>query len=530
MENPSDVESAFQNSLTGWFQVKAQSTEIPAYCVLQDNESYFGSRLPRLEKKITSELHRIIHSGKRSDGGESHTQEDERGDLLNQLNLMPLEILSAYVDSETKRLKGAEADLNQKRSKGMHKAAAKTEKFAMAFDRFLKAYSGIVAIVNMVDAQYGGVACATLSLLFATVKLKAEGEKSIISSMDQISDRLPDFKVYQRIYPDPSLGLMLAVAYKDVILLAREATCYFQSSGFVRHIHSMGKPLQFQLMEEEMRKNFSRIRLKCETLLAQRVDELVAKIEDMQSREDTKIVIEMRNTLKLGDYRVEDMREGLENYRGILKALFDSDRHRQKMGLSDFLTAVGQDWESKGSLLLVLFGCNEIGISTVSQSWLSPIAVDLIKDLLETSRTVAYEICTKSSTLVGVLSRLIFQLLEKSPNVVRRGNDLRDIESQLSREGDDKVKALLTASSRIISLQNERVFIVLDRPDLCEQGSQAAEFIQAMLSLVKDAISDLKIVLVQRSELWDVEKNLGKDTQRVSQKMFQTMRLDQCRI
>ena len=50
--------------------------------------------------------------------------------------------------------------------------------------------------------------------------------------MDQISDRLPDLKVYQRIYPDPSLGSMLAVAYKDVILLAREATRYFQRSGF----------------------------------------------------------------------------------------------------------------------------------------------------------------------------------------------------------------------------------------------------------------------------------------------------------
>lgn len=64
------------------------------------------------------------------------------------------------------------------------------------------------------------------------MKLKAEGEKSIISSMDQMADRLPDFKVYQRLYPDPSLGLMLAAAYKDVIVLAREATCYFHSSGF----------------------------------------------------------------------------------------------------------------------------------------------------------------------------------------------------------------------------------------------------------------------------------------------------------
>ena len=64
-----------------------------------------------------------------------------------------------------------------------------------------------------------------------TVKLKATGEESIHSSMRQISDRLPDLEVYQRIYPDPSLGLMLAEAYKDVILFAREAACYFQRYG-----------------------------------------------------------------------------------------------------------------------------------------------------------------------------------------------------------------------------------------------------------------------------------------------------------
>ena len=41
----------------------------------------------------------------------------------------------------------------------------------------------------------------------------------------------------------------------------------------------MGNPLQFQVMEEHMRENFNRIRLKCETLLAGRVDELVNSIK-----------------------------------------------------------------------------------------------------------------------------------------------------------------------------------------------------------------------------------------------------------
>lgn len=249
----------------------------------------------------------------------------------------------------------------------------------------------------------------------------------------------------------------------------------------------------------------------------------------MQSREDMKIVVAMRNTLELGEYRPEDMRESLEGYRDILKALFDFDRRRQKLSLPEFLSTIGQDWESKNPLLLVLFGSNEAGLNTVSHSWLSPVAIDLIKDLIEKNHTVAYDVCTRSSTLVGILSRLIFQLLEKNPSVVRKGNDLHNIETQLSRKGADRVKSLLKALSRVISLHNEQVFIVVDRPDLCEEESPA-EYIRAMFSLVEDAASSLKIVLVQRSEMWDVEKELGKDMKRANPRLLQIMRLDQCRL
>ena len=49
--------------------------------------------------------------------------------------------------------------------------------------------------------------------------------------MQEISDRLPDLAVYQRIYPDPALGRMLAESYRDVILFARKVTKYCQGHG-----------------------------------------------------------------------------------------------------------------------------------------------------------------------------------------------------------------------------------------------------------------------------------------------------------
>jgi hypothetical protein len=60
--------------------------------------------------------------------------------------------------------------------------------------------------------------------------MKSRDEDAIVLAMQQISDRLPDFSTYQKIYPDPALGLMLIDAYRDVILLAREAVSYFQGS------------------------------------------------------------------------------------------------------------------------------------------------------------------------------------------------------------------------------------------------------------------------------------------------------------
>lgn len=41
----------------------------------------------------------------------------------------------------------------------------------------------------------------------------------------------------------------------------------------------MGNPAEFELTEQRLRDKFSRIRLKCESLLAQRIDSLTKDLE-----------------------------------------------------------------------------------------------------------------------------------------------------------------------------------------------------------------------------------------------------------
>ena len=62
--------------------------------------------------------------------------------------------------------------------------------------------------------------------------MKSKDEVAIVSALGHVSVRLPDFSVYQRIYPNPELGEMLSDAYKDIFLLVREATTYIQGSTF----------------------------------------------------------------------------------------------------------------------------------------------------------------------------------------------------------------------------------------------------------------------------------------------------------
>jgi hypothetical protein len=212
------------------------------------------------------ELHRIVDPKRSGNSTYDALSSDGCRSLIEVLNEMPIEQLSQYVQAESASLQSAKSNLDDKRTRGIRPAYVKTERFISEFDRLLTAYSGIVNIVASVDAQYGGIATATLAVLFtvsvvllvyrkcfnvsdigswhdvplmykqaATMKSKAEA--AIVSAMGQISDRLPDFGTYQRIYPDPELGAMLSDAYRNVILLAREAISFFQRSTF-REFHA----------------------------------------------------------------------------------------------------------------------------------------------------------------------------------------------------------------------------------------------------------------------------------------------------
>ena len=135
----------------------------PAQDVAQISHRFLLGRLPKLGAKVITELTAVIGYNKGS--GRVALKTDE--EILAGLEKTPLEQLSAYVASEIDKMKAADLDLQKKRSKGFHKVAASFQTFALTFSQFLRAYSGIVDVLEGADSQFGNVAFAALSLLFA---------------------------------------------------------------------------------------------------------------------------------------------------------------------------------------------------------------------------------------------------------------------------------------------------------------------------------------------------------------------------
>ena len=151
----------------------------------------------------------------------------------------------------------------------------------------------------------------------------------------------------------------------------------------------------------------------------------------------------------------------------------------------------------------------------------------MTQNLLNENRRVAFDLCDDTSTLEGVLSRLIFQLLNQNPTVVREASNWNEIELSVSLQGDDKRKGLCAALLKIVNLQSDRVFIVLNRPDLSKEDS-AYEYLEIMLELAEKTTAELKVMIVQRAEFWDFESDLRRMGTR--RNILHAMRRDQSRL
>ena len=130
-----------------------------------ENHADFLRRLRTRGKGLTHDLNKACNRVLHSEALQFKLGPEK--DFENILGDMSIHQLQDCVAQHLAKLEAGDAQLSANRAKGWRKATSWLLPFAKTFGQFLKSYSGIVSIFNSVDAQYGNVATAALSLLFA---------------------------------------------------------------------------------------------------------------------------------------------------------------------------------------------------------------------------------------------------------------------------------------------------------------------------------------------------------------------------
>jgi hypothetical protein len=245
----------------------------------------------------------------------------------------------------------------------------------------------------------------------------------------------------------------------------------------------------------------------------------------------------------------ETRKQALEDYRELLAGIFNKYPWLSRLSL-DSLRSLPQynDWVNrKSSSLLALYGYNLPEHGTVVDSWLSEAVCDFIRSCISSddlSTVTAYFLRTDESTAEGILSNLTAQILDRYPCVLRRGSDLRDIQTELSGGRDQpgaledpnprdslagrrRVQALESALVKILNSLPAPAFLIVDRADRCENLSRGL-LIQALHNLCIKCAQTVKILIGVRSEFRpDIEDKISEVTYEQNEPCHLLLRIDQ---
>ena len=242
-----------------------------------------------------------------------------------------------------------------------------------------------------------------------------------------------------------------------------------------------------------------------------------------QNNEDTDRLNLLR--VALGLQKAESRHVDVNQYQNILDNTFSQEtpRHSEPSLMTHGRLddeEMFQHWtQTETSCLLHLSGQNWSGASTNSTLlWLSPAATTVIERYRSTMAIVAFYLCqisyhvrkSERSYVQAVARNIIFQLIAQQPGILRSGELSRSLEAALDGDfvhSEEEDLVLERTKDCILEvLRNfggdERVLIVLDRPDQCYCGSEGItgmETLRCLLQIVLDAPCEVKILLVARS-------------------------------
>ncbi|KAI0593507.1 hypothetical protein F4775DRAFT_497054 [Biscogniauxia sp. FL1348] len=425
-----------------------------------------------------------------------------------------------------------------KHDTGWRKFAKASQGFAAEMNSFMENMKPMLDIVKEFGSPYTGAAIGTITGLFMIVGNKNNLDNMVYLAITSIRDRIPGFKVYENIYWEKTdLRKIIVLSYVAFIDLSMSITKYCLQPGYRRWTIATFNPTKLQNKLNSANEAVARVRMRCEELLGENVNELKKMLN--------KIKLGLLHTIKAGmmikgfDFKLQH--EELLKYRDSLLSESEVEAHLFDQMSPNRIAELQRTKEftswssSEKSGVMLLHGHNNHQLGQAKRSsWLSPFTVDHIIRLQDPSFSdpYGYYIFHVANTSIhNALPIVLFHLLnhrlcnlgpseargklQEDVQFYKLELENRKIRDRRSSEQDDgKLGAnLQKVAFGVLSLfePNQTVHLVMDRIDRCRPEEQY-EMMDILGYLVQEVACNLKILLVLDSVGWGVSTSTYRRT------------------
>ncbi|RSL52150.1 hypothetical protein CEP54_011057 [Fusarium duplospermum] len=537
----------------------------------------------------------------RSDQRQKHLREDVKlGRKFTKEEQSALEIDSKEAfEAFWQTTLGGKVDFDAAHEHGVGRASKRANSLAASAYTILQDMSPMVEIVKNFGSPYGSMAIGTICFVFAVSKNRVRMEEQINSTFLNIQDRLPGVNMYRHIYNeehelDQLLQSKIVDAYDGFINFCMAALEFYTAPRYRRMLWALTSTGKLDEEVARVQESIVGVRLVCEDLLNKNVNVVKTRLEEVRNQNIGKPICGPKhkmdrrgtNSVSIGDLqrqltelqndrdldKLEEVRSllrieapsdevlfaQLRNHQSNVAAEFQPDYSFSEKTPSERLSMVKDDkaykeWlSSQRSGMFILSGENHVNGAT--HCWVSPVALDLIEELVREPDTnnanldpcVFYLLGQRDTneTCSDVLTFLIIKLLAKNKAALHHEEKFAELRSDFQaylrlaeshKASEHEVqRGLDKVTLRVVNMfgQNRTIWIVLDRVDQCKLGPRQRSasqrrggptLLRSMVHLVEQAVPRVKVLAVVNKADWPVEDQVDElDQQRKESVVIRT--------
>ncbi|KAL1606274.1 hypothetical protein SLS60_003676 [Paraconiothyrium brasiliense] len=400
--------------------------------------------------------------------------------------------------------------------KKTHRAERRTIEFLGNFHNYVEAYSGVIQIMNAAPGGgYGDAAYGALSLFLVVAVNKIETEERIDQMMQTLHQQYCRIKMVKDVYNTDRMREHVAVVYRLGIEFLYTAIRYYSKSTFRKWWHVVAQPPSMQLSNKisEIQAAVEEMRKEMEVLDGIRLGNIEAKLDETAAQLD--------RTAKHVQVAQNDVEPALQAYADILRQRFDM----RKWPLFDVSKTLYSNpdfraWRKTDDLKLLILRGSTSQPPNTDLSWLSPIAVQLVKDADEIfgdsatlllrhfcrlvddwhnrERKIAAQVLVRSFILQVLRDRRSEPFFRNDQAFAKTKRELESVNKIDEERASEIMGQLFGILQRLLeTLKFEQFIIVVDRLD--EVADNLEVFIDPLLEMIANSDCRVKIAITLRT-------------------------------